>query len=448
MQISYSKILLGIGMVTILLACKKDKNGDDTNISPQARLNDSAIAIVKEAYLWHTQVPANFNARNFTSLDNLMTAIRQYSVEPGFSAPVDRFSFAIEQEVWDDVSSGSAKDFGLGIFFPSDGDLRVRFVERNSPAYLAGIKRGWKITRINNITNITASNANEIVNAVYGGSQSVALTLVKQNGESATFNLNAAEYYSDPILMDSIYREGAKKTGYLVFNSFLGDPQKIAQSFSQIFNRFSSEGVSDLVLDLRYNGGGFVSVKQDLANWIVPAAANGQLMMRQQFNNNLRQFNETLNFQKKGNLAIGKLYVIVSSSTASASELLINSLTPHMQVIILGPSASYGKPVGYFPIPVGKEYIFPVSFRSVNSLGEGNYFNGFIPARQTPDPMDRDWGNSGDPSLSAALKHSQTGSFGVIRPGTSILSSLSTETKSCNRWIESRSFKGMVKELD
>jgi C-terminal processing protease CtpA/Prc len=379
-------------------------------------------------------------------LDNLMTGIRPYSTEPGFNAPVDRFSFAIEKEIWDDVSSGTSKNLGLNIFFPTDGDLRIRYVERNSPAEKAGVKRGWRITRINNITNISASNASEIIQAVYVN-QSITLSVVRNDGTLGNYGFDAESYYSDPIILDSIYRNGAKKTGYLVFNSFLGEPQKIAQSFSQIFTRFSSEGVSDLILDLRYNGGGFVSVKEELANWLVPVSANGKLMMRQQYNNNLRQFNKSLDFNKKGNLNLNTLYVIVSSSTASASELLINSLTPHMQVIILGPSASYGKPVGYFPIPVGNEYIFPVSFRTVNSRGEGNYFNGFIPARQTADFMDKDWGNVNDLSLAGALTHSQTGSFGVLRPGTSILSSLSAETNACNRWIESRTFKGMVKEL-
>jgi carboxyl-terminal processing protease len=433
-------------MFAFSFSCKKDTQKNEEELTPQAKINDSAMAYIREAYLWYEQVPSSFSGRSFSNLENLMTSIRQFSREPGFANPVDRFSFAIEKEVWDNVSTGSSKDFGLGIFFPTEGDLRIRYVERNSPAEKAGIKRGWRITRINNITNISTTNAAEIVQAVYVFS-SITLTVVRNDGTIGNYGLDAADYYADPILLDSIYRDGAKKTGYLVFNSFLGDRAQVGQSFNQIFTKYGAEGVTDMVLDLRYNGGGFVSVKEELANWLAPAQANGQLMMRQQFNKNLQQFNESINFQKKGNLALNRLFVIVSASTASASELLVNNLTPHMQVIILGPSPSNGKPVGYFPIPVGKEYIFPVSFRSVNSRGEGNYFNGFQPARQTVDAMDRDWGDTNDPSLAAALRFIQTGSFGALRPEPRILTGVSAEVMKCNAWIESRNFKGAVVDM-
>jgi carboxyl-terminal processing protease len=438
------RLLLSFFFFMALFSCKKDSAEKEEILTADAKMKDSAMAYIHEAYLWYDQIPANFNPRSFANLNNLMTGIRQYSREPGFPNPVDRFSFAVEKEVWDDVSVGSSKDFGLGIFFVNDSELRVRYVERNSPAEKAGIKRGWRITHINNISNISTSNAADIIQAVYINQSISRLDLVRHDGTLGTYTLEAAEYYSDPILLDSIYSGGGKKAGYLVFNSFLGDKEKISQSFINIFNRYAAEGIKEMILDLRYNGGGFGSVQEEFSNFLVPSAANGKLMMRLQYNKKLERFNESINFQKKGNLELNRLYVIVSSSTASASEYLINNLDPHIQIIILGPSASYGKPVGFWPIPVGQQYIFPVSSRGVNSRGEGNYFNGFQPVRQTADAINKNWGDATDPSLAAALQHIQTGSFGIVRSDPRILESRSVAKDLSNSRIESRYFKGTV----
>ena len=114
------------------------------------------------------------------------------------------------------------------------------------------------------------------------------------------------------------------------------------------------------LLILRYNGGGYVSVQQKLANYLVSIAANGNVMMNQEYNDKYTQYNETTEFGKIGSLNLSRIFFIVSDNTASASELLINNMKPWMDVKFVGPEASYGKPVGYFPIPVGDWYIFPV----------------------------------------------------------------------------------------
>src|SRR5207237_6073111 len=118
-------------------------------------------------YLWYNQIPTSFNARTYSDPNSIMTAIRQYSNEPGFNAPVDRWSFGMKQQDWDNLSSGISADFGLGVFFMAEGDLRVKSVERASPAGVAGIHRGWRITSINGNTDITTTNANFIVQNVF-----------------------------------------------------------------------------------------------------------------------------------------------------------------------------------------------------------------------------------------------------------------------------------------
>lgn len=393
----------------------------------------------RDIYLWYNQIPSSFNGQNYADPDAIMQALRNYSTEPGFSTPVDKWSFGIKRTEWDNVSSGSSQDFGLTVFFKTEGDLRVRSVERASPAGLAGIKRGWRITSINNNTNIVTANASFIVNAVYS-STSGTFRFQKPDNSTVDINLAAAAYQEHPVFLDTVYTAGARKVGYFVFNSFLGDTTEIKNEFQRIINRFIGQNVDDVVVDLRYNGGGYVSLQQRLANYLVNPAADGQLMMREQFNDRYTSFNESTNFKKTGSLSLSRIFFIVSNSTASASELLINNLKPFMNVILVGPSATYGKPVGFFPIPVGDWFIFPVSFRSTNKNGEGNYFNGLPLTNQAADGLDKDWGDVSETALASVLKYISTGSFRVAGQEVSLPD---PKLASPNRQLDQQ-FKGMI----
>jgi C-terminal processing protease CtpA/Prc len=443
-----------------LSSCKKnDLSAENLNppttttpttptVTPADALKDSALLYTQDIYLWYNQIPSTFNARSYSDPDEIMTAIRQYSIEPGFGAAVDRWSFAVKQAEWDNVSSGvSTGDFGLNIFFKTEGDLRVRHVEKESPAGVAGVRRGWRITAINGDNNITTSNANFIVQNVYQ-SNTASITFQKPDNSSVTLNLNANIYREHPAILDSVYNINAKKIGYFAFNSFLGDTTEIYNDFSRVFNKFSSAGVNDVIVDLRYNGGGYVSVQEKLANWLAPSSANGQLMMKQQFNDKYTQYNSDDRFNKLGGLNLNRIFFIVSSSTASASELLINNLKPYMDVQLVGPSKTYGKPVGFFPIPVGDWYIFPVSFRTTNSNGEGSYFNGLAVNSQVADGLDKDWGNIEESSLKSALSFVTTGAFrsqAAGARGTNVSSyQEQPEVRRSNVILDQPSFKGTI----
>jgi carboxyl-terminal processing protease len=383
-------------------SCKKEDVASDLNApsptSPSApvitanALKDSALAYSRDIYLWYNQIPATLNPNSYTDLNAQMTALRQYSVEPGFSAPVDRWSFAIKQKEWDNISSGIAGDFGISVFFMASGDLRVRSVEKASPAGKVGIRRSWRIIKVAGSTDISSSNADFLVSKIYN-SNNTSFTFQKPDGTTADINLTAAEYLENPIFVDSVYTVGNKKIGYLSYNSFLGDTTKTYIEFQRIFNRFASQNINDLIIDLRYNGGGYVTVQEKLANYLINTAGNGGVMMKQQYNDKYTRYNETSYFRKSGSLNLNRIFFIVSNNTASASELLINNLKPYMDVKLIGPSKTYGKPVGYFNIPVGSEwYIFPVSFRTTNKNAEGSYFNGMSLDAQVADGLDKDWG--------------------------------------------------------
>jgi carboxyl-terminal processing protease len=440
-------VLLCVIALATLQACKKENiTSELTSTQPPAtsslsdQQKDTALAYSKDIYLWYDQIPASFDARSFTELDKLMTGIRQYSTETGFSQPVDRWSFAIKQTEWNNISYGIAGDFGINVFFMAPGDLRVKSVEKESPAAKAGVHRGWRITKVAGSTDITSANADFLVSNIYN-SKNTSISFLKPDNTSADITLTAATYQENPIFLDTVYNVSSKKIGYLSYNSFLGDTVRTYSEFQRIFNRFSAENVNDVVVDLRYNGGGYVNIQTKLANYLVNASANGGLMMKQQYNDKYPQYNESTNFRKLGSLNLSRVFFIVSNNTASASELLINNLKPYMDVKLIGPSKTYGKPVGYFNIPVGDWYIFPVSFRTTNKNGEGNYFNGLALDAQVADGLDKDWGDLEESALAAAVRYITTG---AARLATTAPYIENAEVSRANNILSAPSFKGAV----
>jgi C-terminal processing protease CtpA/Prc len=443
MQFKAQRLLMASFVsLTLLQACKKNDVTSSLNPAPQPgtttnALKDTTVLYSKDLYLWYAQIPSAFNAQTYSDPNAIMEAIRQYSNEPGFSTPVDKWSFAMNQTEWDNLSNGISGDFGISVFFFKDDDLRVKSVERSSPAGIAGIRRGWRITKINGSANVSTGNADFISNAVWNSTNG-SFTFQKPDGTTVDLNLSATSYQEHPVYLDSLYTINSKKIGYFSFNSFLGDTTELYNEFARIFNRFAAAGINDLIVDLRYNGGGYVSVQQKLANWLAPVAANGQLMMKEQFNDKYSEYNTIDNFHKLGSLNLSRIYFIVSRSTASASELLINNLKPFMDVQLVGPSKTYGKPVGFFPVPVGDWYIFPVSFRSTNKSGEGNYFNGINLNNQIVDGLEKDWGDITESCLQSALSNITTGVYKTAAARETI------EIKSVNDVLSAPEFKGAI----
>jgi C-terminal processing protease CtpA/Prc len=445
MQLKTQHLLVAsLVSLALLQACKKNDVASNINPAPTptgssaSAIKDSTLLYSKDLYLWYDQIPSTFNAQSYSDPNAIMEAIRQYSTEPGFSGPVDKWSFGMKQTDWDNLSNGVSGDFGMSVFFFKEGDLRVKSVERSSPAGIAGIHRGWRITRINGSTNITTSNADFISNAVWN-SASGNFTFQKPDGSTVDMNLTAATYREHPVYLDTVYSINSKKIGYFSLNSFLGDTAELYNEFGRVFNRFAAAGINDLIVDLRYNGGGYVTVQQKLADWLAPSSANGQLMMKEQFNNKYTDYNTVDNFQKLGSLNLTRIYFIVSHSTASASELLINNLKPFMNVQLIGPNKTYGKPVGFFPVPVSDWYIFPVSFRSTNNQGQGNYFNGMDLNSQVADGLDKDWGDVTESCLQDALSSITTGSYRV-----SSTAGEAVRMQSVNDVLSAPEFKGAV----
>lgn len=445
---------LSLLLINIFISCKKQEVNATTPAAPvvtsPSQVLDSSLIISKEFYLWYNQIPSTFNASSYADPGKLMEAIRQYSIEPGFTTPVDKWSFAMKQADWNNESNGIIMNntnlkitgsFGMTVFFRVEGDLRVKLVEKASPAGQAGIQRGWRITKVNGNINITTANTTFLSDNIYSTSTST-FTFTKPDGSSVDVTLNTGTYKTQPVYLDTVYTFLNKKVGYLVFNSFLGDTIQINNDFKRVFANFSSTNVTDVVIDLRYNGGGYVSVQEKLADYLVANSANNGLMFKEQFNDKNPLYNQSTNFHKAGSVNIDHIYFIVSKGTASASELLINNLKPYMDVQLIGPSATYGKPVGFFPIAAGEWYVFPVSFKSSNKDGVGEYFNGLQVNSQVADGLDKNWGDITELCLARAIKRITTGSF--TGRSSEVFIDLPEAVKSSNDKFDAPLFKGSI----
>lgn len=408
-----------------------------TTASQMDLLKDSVYLYSKEVYLWQEVIPTyeQFNPRQYSGSTLLeagsavMNGIKKLQ-------PLDRFSFVTSNEASAGLQTG--QNTSLGFFIkaaaadkvdPVDSvHWYVNYVYDKATSGAAGVKRGWYINKIDG-TPINYDQASiKILNDVFFGSTSSAsFEFVKPDGAVVTNNLSKTSFVSNSVLHQSVISVGTKKVGYLVFNQFFGEPSRV--ELSNAFNTFKSSGINDLVVDLRYNPGGSTQTQDALANLIAPASANNQVMYKYIFNQNLQDgkfpllmkksgfssgsfavANNTQKFSNTGGLGISRVFFIVSKSSASASELLINNLKPYMDVKLIGDS-TYGKPVGFFPINVFNVSIYPISFKTVNSAGNADFYRGFGPDKKSADGVIYDWGNTAEPSLASALKYIQTGSF-------------------------------------
>lgn len=419
------KIILSLPLLCmaglLLNGCQKEVHNntppattDTTGQTGKSPVVDTALAYTLDVYYWYKQIPSTFSDAGITSPDSLMLAIRPYSVVAGYPNPVDHYSFGIKKVSFDNTSSGVTQDFGLyARFLAGTNKLYVLYVEKDGPAGKAGIQRGWQFTTVNGSTNIDTSNSSiSFLNtAIFNSSQS-SFTFTKPDGSTKDVTLSVATYNAHAVLADTVLTSTSGNVGYMAFNSFLGDSLDIDNNFQRVFQKFEDNNITEAVIDLRYNGGGYVYNSEKLANYLAPNAANGQTMFTEQFNDKHSDWNETYKFNKKGTLNLKRIFFIVSDETASASELVINNLKPFMDVKLVGPAYyTYGKPVGFFNISVGDWYIFPVSFRSINNAGNSDYYSGFQIDKPVTDGVNRNWGDPSEYCLAEVLKYINTGSF-------------------------------------
>lgn len=439
-----------IAIVGLATACKKSSvtaDGGNAAIpgTPGTRdelTKDSIYLYAQQTYFWNVGMPTftAFNPRQYSTNNAVLAAIKALPSTGG----KDKYSFIDDGTVASQLG-GVSGDFGFSIFFNSTNDLRIKYVYATSPAATQGLKRGYQITKINGSSNINTSDAsiNVIVDAIFGSNNSVSLTVLKPDGTSQDVVVTRATYNVNPIFFTNTYTVGTKKVGYIVFNSFTTNSTGLLDA---AFTKFVADGVTELIVDLRYNGGGSVATSEAFTNLIAPPAQNGKVMYTTYWTKTMQDKQATILqnqkfyqtgsdgvkrlfsffdydyapnatagnqevFAKRGTLNnLSRVYFIVTSSTASASELLINNLKPVMDVKLIGKK-TYGKPVGFFSIRIDKNDLYIPQFQTKNQLNQGDYFDGMTVDKDIADDVTKEFGDPTEKLLAQALNYSATGAF-------------------------------------
>jgi carboxyl-terminal processing protease len=398
-----------VAFFVILSSCKK--NADEINAAPDLR--DSAYIYSQEFYLWTENLPTKevFNPLSFATPAEVMQKLRTYS--PFVNGKYqDRWSFIVEKSIWDNVVSGTNSDTGAEYGFVNDNDLRVKLVYSKSSAGTQGVKRGWKVLKINGV-DATRANLTPLNTELGKGTQSVIFQ--KPDGTQQTLTLTGGNYKSDYVINPKVFTINGNNVGYFMFDSFLGEAiggktaQTTLNDLDKVFSDFKSKNVTELVLDLRYNGGGYGLVSNYLGNLIAPSTAINKVFASAIHNTKNSKYNRSDLFKNATNgLKLSRITIITTGNTASASEELINALKPVMNVKLVG-STTHGKPVGYYGFPVMGHYVFPVAIKNVNSANFFDFFEGFPVDKVQADDLTHDIGDPEEGCLKVALNYIRTG---------------------------------------
>lgn len=355
-------------LVLLSLSLTNCKNDDDNGLPPSTSVNDFIWKAMNLWYYWQTDVPDL--ADNRFSSDSQYTQFlnAQPTDELFFNllydyGNTDRFSWIVEDyNDLDNTFAGINKTFGMdyGLVYAGQNTNvvfgYVQYILPNSPAAIAGLQRGDIFTRING-NQLTDSNYTGLL-----GQNSATFGLgYIQNGElfntEEQVTLTKVEIQENPVYYSSVLEINLRKIGYLVYNGFRAN---FNDELNDAIGQLKAQGITDLILDLRYNGGGSVQTSAYLASMIT-GQFNQQDFSKLTFNSKVSSNNTTYKFENEGktyddnleengtftlqHLNLDKVYVLTTGNSASASEMLISCLKPYIDVVTVG-TKTYGKTVG------------------------------------------------------------------------------------------------------
>lgn len=383
-------------------SCSKEVIFSDSSIigssATNAEVNNWIYKTMNEYYLWSDSIPAK-DATNLSlaPMDYFYTVLYKYK-------NIDRFSW-IDANASNLINQLNGVNTMLGIkvnIFKSSPTQADKFVFvianvfKDSPADTAGLKRGDIIISVDG-SAITSTNYNTILN-----NQTLTLGMGSLNGnifEPLPSNLDKKitkhTVQIKPIVNETILDYGAKKIGYFAYLQFLKDYDNELRG---VFGRFKDANINELVIDLRYNGGGYVSSSNVLTELIAHPLLVGKIMNKKLYNKTIpavyKADSVTLFTGQANNIGtqLQRVFILTSQNTASASELIINNLKPYMEVILIGEN-TYGKNVGSHTItdserkyPYGLQ---PITFKILNSAGQSDYGTaaGFAPQHAVMDTL-------------------------------------------------------------
>lgn len=357
-----------------------------------------------ESYYWDSQL--QMPDSNAADMDAYF-----HSMLPN---PPDRYSFTQSTASFDELfTTGYRYGYGYTLVRENSGALRVRSIEPLSPVATLAIHRGDTVVSIDGFT------PDQIVTGAVGpvSSEGIPRTFVlaDASGAQRTLVVHSRLFRLQPIAdwrtIDATRNGQPVKVAYLAYNQFV---QYSKSTLGFAIQHMVADGVTEAVLDLRYNGGGAVITSRDLASMLAGSQTEGRIFTRLRFNQHMSAQNIDLPFMTAEERfaqpieGLKRVFVITSGGTASASELLINGLKPFMQVVLIGED-TYGKPYGFVPREDCGITYQAVNFEAVNGAGVGGYAGGMTADCYAPDDLDHPLGDPNEKRLAAALAYIETG---------------------------------------
>jgi carboxyl-terminal processing protease len=370
-----------------------------------------------EWYLWNDLLPANINIADYATPEELVTRVTlDFGPQDANSDPIDFFS-SVGSAQADSQFFGEGKFEGFGFSWrfadQAQTDFRITRTFPDSPADLGGLGRGQQVLTLNGRT-VADIASNEGVGSFFDNNDPINFEVQPVLGASfMTGDLTKAIVTIPPVPRRRIIDAGnGVIVGYMELSTFIStaDPE-----FESVFAEFNAAGVNDVILDLRYNGGGLVSTANLLGDYLGGLVAENLIFSSTEFNaDRAGQNNSTKSFGRLGNSAsLSRLVVIASRGTASASELVTNGMIPHVDVTIVGDD-TFGKPVGQIGLEFCDKILRPTAFKLANALGDGDYFDGLPVDCPAADDLSIAVGDDLDPNMIAAMNYIQTGACGVV----------------------------------
>ena len=330
------------------------------------------------------------------------------------TVPKDRWSYISDSASYSQFF-GEGKTLGYGLFVNGlelKLPLKARFIEAQSPAATQGLVRGDEILSVNGRSAADLMAANDF-SALSPAKEGDMLTLqVAGTAGPRTVTLTAATYTLTPVPVSRVLTlANGNKAGYLVLKDFITQAEA---PLTAAFNDFRAAGATELILDLRYNGGGRISTSNVLASLVAGSPHNGKLFTRLSYSasQSSRNTNYTLASADTG---FARVVVLTGQRTCSASELIVNGLKPYVQVVTVG-AQSCGKPFGFSPTTSCSSTFSAVNFESLNALGEGRYYDGIAATCPVADDFSGPLGDVSEKLIAAAVGYLQTGACPAVAP--------------------------------
>jgi len=398
-------VLLFVLSLFAFLSCEKKEEEPPVSAPTADEIaRDKLYSVMKSYYLWDKLMPVVIK-EGYPGPYELLEAMRYKKL--------DRWSYVQHYEDYVAQSQAIFVGHGIRIGLDRTNKTRIAQIYNKSPMYAFGVRRGWIIKKLNgtDLASIFIAGDGTAYRDLIGPSQAgITNKFLFETPEGkdstitttkSTFTLNTVLHYDTLILKSGV-------TGHLVFEQFV---QPSNAELETAFTFFKQHNINNIIVDLRYNGGGDITVLQNLAAYIAGSSRFGKPFLNFKHNEQQSENNKTYNFSTVTSpVSVTKMVAITTRSTGSASEDLINGLKPFIEVKTIGDTTN-GKPVGMYGFKHNVAYMFwPISFELKNTLGEGDFYDGFTPEKYVPDDITHDWGDRNEACLKEAIYYLENGS--------------------------------------